>query len=131
VPVDTGRHSTDAICDARGRLVQDAGQTEAAHAHNVAVAVEEDAEAVTMLHVIDWLDPDVALRDGLADYEVVWEQATAPLDGDEQEAAAAVDDLPVLAAPGATRQEVQGEVAGVDGGRGRDEHHATAGLPWQ
>ena len=65
--VDTGRHSTDAIRDPRGRLVQDAGQTEAAQARNVAVAVEEDAEAVAMFHVLDWLDPDVALRDGFAD----------------------------------------------------------------
>lgn len=83
--------------------------------------LEVDAEAAEVLHVGDGRDLDVAPRDGLADHEVR-EGAPPPVcREEEEEAAEAVDELPRPAAV-PRGEEVQGEVARVDGRRrGGDE----------
>lgn len=93
VAVKTGCDGADTLYSRR-IIVQHSGHDEARHADDVMSVAKEDVQAARVTNVWDGHDPDVASRDGLADEEIWKETAAALVGEEEEEASAAIDELP-------------------------------------
>jgi hypothetical protein len=119
----------DAPGGAVDALVEDAPEGEVRQVRAAVPVPEEHGEAMAVLLVRDGRDHHVAARQRVADDELG--EAAAPRLGEEEEAAFAVDELPLPGGPrgrAAAGEEVEREAAGVDGGGG-DVHDLAATRP--
>lgn len=120
----------DAPGGAVDALVEDAPEGEVRQVRAAVPVPEEHGEAVAVLLVRDGRDHHVAALQRVADDELG--EAAAPRLGEEEEAALAVDELPLPGGPRGRRaaagEEVEREAAGVDGGGG-DVHDLAATRP--